>query len=187
VGQLTHSPTEAEFVAKVGRYYVLIDTGKKLLELLSEEAKAIRDLVKEFTKIFSGLGYKVVHQFLEGKFPDLSTVLDIVLAYLVAQFIVSLHEVVTVVGRRELEEALDKLWRDEELREGVKLALTLVRASGREGVRAIERIIHYNLLIVLYNLAVEVGLQEQISTELQLLSKLLEKMREARQRTAGRS
>jgi biotin operon repressor len=172
--------TKMGYVAKVGRYYVLTDRGKGVLDLASEKIAELREVYKALIATITEVGYGIVRK--GGEF---CVSLDAYLAALVLFLLLSLCEASTVIDPKSRDEVLDKLW-TEELKGLAESAIYLLELCGAVGVGAINRLANLNLFAALYNIALTVGSQRVFEANLKIL-KLLEEMYGGLQKNAGRS
>jgi biotin operon repressor len=172
--------TKMGYVAKVGRYYVLTDRGKGVLDLASEKIAELREVYKALIATITEVGLGIIRK--GGGF---CVSLDAYLAALVLSLLISLYEASEVVDPRSRDEVLDKLWTGE-LKELAKSAIYLLELCGVVGVGAINRMIQFNLFVALYNIALTVGAQRVIEANLKIL-KLLKEMYGGLQKNASSS
>ncbi|MCC6014245.1 MAG: winged helix-turn-helix transcriptional regulator [Desulfurococcaceae archaeon] len=162
------------YVAKVGRYYVLTDKGKGVLDLASEEVAQLREAFRALVVDVAKVEPSVMSQLSGGLF---CLSLDAPLALLAVSLYYSLLEASGVVDPKMRDEVLDKLWR-EELKERAKHNLLLVELCGLEGVVALIRMIQNNLFIYQYSTSLFGSTSRMFEATLKALKLLKEAYRD---------
>jgi len=162
------------YVVKVGRYYVLSDRGKALLEITSEAGER----VKRVTKAFAEMIHSLVRQFLEEKGLR-GEALYVLLIVITIEFLAMLSEALSTANSGTKDKVLDDLWR-EQLKGYVKVVLDVLQIRGLEGLEAVGRAMFFLLMVVLSHLTIRrvtAIKEETMLNMLNLIRTLLEPLR----------